>query len=197
MMQKQDIYYAPRNAGLLVILAASFALACLSGCGSNPKQRDDMFKTFVTSVVNHMMDRNPDTMKASMTVLFRDELTEPVIEKLQKQNVLPHTELGILKVVDEEEDEHETGTVRIDSVKALGPVDKPVVPYEITGATILKTSGKPDVVNPFTVKLSCKINEESGGYPQVIDASVSTPVLQAANNVSAPTKVKKRKRKRH
>src|SRR5436190_8943556 len=80
-----------------VIIAAAVAITCCTSPEAKLKQRDSLLTTFVTSTVNHMMDRNPDTMKASMTVLFRDELTEKVIEKLQHQDVLPHTELSIEK----------------------------------------------------------------------------------------------------
>jgi hypothetical protein len=185
--------------GILMFCAALLCSTVISGC-SNPeqvkRQREETFRKFCTSVAKHMLDRNPDTIKESMTLLFRDELTEPVIEKLQSQGHLPKTELGILKIVSEQEEQKASNVVTVAAIKPAGPIEKDVVPFVVTGQVTEKSEGKPDRTEPYTLKLSCKLNEQTGGYPQVVDATLVPPAAKPAPPPE-PAAKKKKKRRRH
>jgi hypothetical protein len=193
------------NIGMLknrsaLLLCALAAVLFVGACTSPEQIRKERLKTleqFSTGVAKHIFDRNPETVKESMTVLTRDELSQATTDKLQAQGYLPKTDIGILKIEAEQEDAKRTNVVTVNSVSAQGPVEKPIVPMQLDGTITTKTEGKPDETVPFTLKLTCKFDTETGGLPQVVDASIgSTQVQKPAAEEPAKTK-KKRKRKHH
>jgi hypothetical protein len=192
-----DGMFKNRISLLLCILSASIFLVSCSNPEQIKKERLKTLQQFSTSVAKHIFDRNPQTVMESMTVLTRDELSQPTTDKLQAQGHIPKTSIGILKIQSEQEDAKRTNVVDVSSAKALGPVEKPVIPMQVDGTITNKTEGKPDESTPFTLKLTCKFDEQTGGLPQAIDATVgSTQPAKAASEEPAKTK-KKRKRKRH
>src|SRR3990167_9106537 len=181
---------------LILVLAAMVGLSACSSPEQKRKERLQILEKFVTQVATHIFDRNPTTIRESMSHLFREELTEPVIQKLQKEGKLPKTELGIVKILTEAEEKHTTNQVTVASTKALGQIEMDVVPFEVKGKVITKTKGKPDQFKTFSLKITCKLNEQTGGWPQVVDISgLTAETKQPEAKRSAPSK--KRKHRRH
>lgn len=162
------------------------------------KDRQQLLEKFSTGVVKHLLDHNPDTIRESITHLQREELPEQTFEKLQKEGVLPVTELGVLKIIDEAQDRHTTNTVVVKSIKPLGPVERDLVPFEVTGEDIQKAQGKPDESRPFKCTITCKLNEQTGDWPQAIDVSGLAPNTKpAAKLPEEKEKPGNKKKRRH
>lgn len=183
------------DALFLLILVIIGLVSCTSP-EAEKRKREQLLAKFCTGVAKHILDRNPVTVRESMTHLFREELTEPVIEKLQKEGSLPKTELGIVKIITEAEEQRTTNTVTVNGIKPLGPVEKDIVPFQVTGKVTTKTEGKSDQDKPFSIKIVCKLNEQTGGWPQVVDLSGLTPQAKPAPAKEPPAKKKGHKRRR-
>ncbi|MBI4532534.1 MAG: hypothetical protein HY711_01195 [Candidatus Melainabacteria bacterium] len=181
---------------LILTLLAMIGLNACSSPEQKKKERLKVFEKFVTQVATHIFDRNPVTIRESITHLFREELTEPVIQKLQNEGNLPKTELGIVKIVTEAEENHTTNQVTVVSTKALGPVEMDVVPFQVTGTVTTQAKGKLEQPKTFSMRVTCKLNEQTGGWPQVVDISgLTTEAKKSASKTSTSTK--KHKHRRH
>lgn len=185
-----------RIGALLLLVLVMIGLVACSSPEAEKKKREQLLVQFCTGVAKHILDRNPETVRESMTHLFREELTDPVIEKLQKEGSLPKTELGVLKIITEAEENHTTNEVTVNGVKALGPVEKDFVPFEVTGQVVTKTEKKPDQSKPFSMKITCKLNEQTGGWPQVTELTGLAPQAKPAPPKKEPP-AKKKKKRRH
>lgn len=193
---------SPLRQSAVIKLAAHLVLCLcvfgLAGCKSPEqklKERQEFLQTFVTGVVKHLLDRNPDTIRESITHLHREELPEPVWEKLQAQGLLPQTELGVLKIINEAQDNHTTNEINVQEVKPLGPVDKDVVPFQVTGVQTDKQTGKPDQQKPFSCTVSCKLNDQTGGWPQVVEITGLAPQAKPQPKQDVKPKGKKKRRR--
>jgi hypothetical protein len=160
-----DGMFKNRTSLLLCVLSASLFLFSCSNPEQIKKERLKTLEAFCTSVAKHIFDKNPQTVMESMTVLTRDELSQPTTDKLQAQGHIPKTSIGILKIQSEQEDAKRTNVVDVTSVKALGPVEKPVIPMQVDGTITNKTEGKPDEAKPFTLKLTCKFDTSASDEP--------------------------------
>ncbi len=186
------------RARLYLVLTLSFCLVVLSCCESpeqKKKERLELFDKFVTGVAMHLLDRNPDTIRESINHLQREELPGPVFERLQNEGVLPMTDLSVLKIIDEAQDHHTTNMVKVVSVKPLGPVERDVVPFQVAGQVIDKQEGKADRVTPFNCKITCRLDESTGGWPQAVEVSGLEPHAKslAAEEKKPPVKRKRRR----
>jgi hypothetical protein len=182
---------------LLFLGIMCLSISSLSGCKSpeqKKKEREELLVTFTTGVVKHLLDHNPDTIRESITHLQKEELPEPVFEKLQADGVLPKTELGILKIIDEAQDSHSTNEVDVKSVKPLGPVEKDVVSFAVEGVEKDKQEGKPDQDKPFSCTVTTKLTEQSEGWPQVVEVTGLAPRAKPLTKVEEKPNVKKKKR---
>ncbi len=184
------------GAFLLLVLVVVGLVSC-SNPEAEKRKREQLLVKFCTGVAKHILDRNPVSVRESMTHLFREELTDPVIEKLQKEGSLPKTELGVLKIITEAEEQHTTNEVNVTGVKAIGDVEKDFVPFQVTGKVVTKTDGKPDQTKPFSMKIVCKLNEQTGGWPQVTELSGLAPQAKPAPPAKEPPAKTKKKRRRH
>jgi hypothetical protein len=187
---------AIRFGALFLLILVIVGLVSCTSPEAEKRKREQLLSKFCTGVAKHIYDRNPVTVRESMTHLFREELTEPVIEKLQKEGSLPKTELGIVKIITEAEERRTTNVVAVSGVKPLGPVEEDIVPFQVTGKVTTKTEGKPDQDKPFSIKIVCKLNEQTGGWPQVVDLTGLAPQAKPAPAKEPATKKKVRKRRR-
>ncbi|HEY9868263.1 MAG TPA: hypothetical protein V6D08_03790 [Candidatus Obscuribacterales bacterium] len=186
---------AIRFGALFLLILVIIGLVSCTNPEAEKRKREQLLSKFCTGVAKHIFDRNPVTVRESMTHLFREELTEAVIEKLQKEGSLPKTELGIVKIITEAEEQRTTNAVTVSAVKPLGPVEKDIVPFQVTGKVTTKTEGKPDQDKPFSIKIVCKLNEQTGGWPQVVDLTGLTPQTKPAPAKEPAAKKKVRKRR--
>lgn len=179
-------------------LAALLVVSSLSACSSpqeEARKRRQLMEEFVAGATRHMLDRNPATIKESLGVLTRNELTEPTVEKLQKLKIIPETDIGILKLIDESQKKHTSNEVVVAVVRPLGPPERDSVPFKVTGRDILHTAGKPDDFRTFTYTMTCDLTPEMAGYPRITD--ISPEAGDAAQSKEAAGKDTAKKKKRH
>jgi hypothetical protein len=74
-----------------------------------------------------------------------------------------------MKVVYAAQKTHQTNVVKVESVKATGPIEKDIVPFRVSGKDITKTPGKPDQTKGFAFNIAVKLTDEMSGYPKVVD----------------------------
>lgn len=159
------------------LITSASLLALLLGACSSPqaqqKERAEAMSKFVSGAVQHMLDRNPETIQQSMTVLTRDELTEPLVEKLQQQKLLPETDISILKIVDEAKMHHSSNKVQVESVSPLDPATKPEIRFRVTGKDTSEVNGKDAADRPFEFLVTCQLTKEMDGFPRITDLSAA------------------------
>ena len=63
----------------------------IASCSASPeaqqKAHEQEMEQLITSAVQHMLDRNPDTIQESMNYLSRSEMAADTFEKLQNQHL--------------------------------------------------------------------------------------------------------------
>lgn len=144
-----------------------------SGCASKEQQlkdRQTLLENFARRLTEHLMDRNPATIKESIAQLVW-EIDEKTLEKLQEVDAVPDAGLDTLKIIQHAEKNKTKNKIVVTSVKELGPVGEDVVPVEVSGQNIEQTEGKPDKIDPFTITMQLKLTKEMSGYPRAIDVS--------------------------
>ncbi len=55
----------------ILLVSASLLISVISACSSpqaQEKHREELLGKFVSGAIEHMMDRNPDTIQQSMTI---------------------------------------------------------------------------------------------------------------------------------
>lgn len=169
-------------------VCAALLVPLLTACTSKEqkaKQREQALTDFATTVVQHMYDRNPATIKDSMSVLLHSELTEATKIKLQASKDLPETEIDILKIIDENQRKHQSNKVEVDIVRPLGPIEKDAVPMKVTGKDIVLIDGKQQDDKVISVVVTCDLTDEMGGYPRATDVQVLGPAKPPAAAAAA------------
>jgi hypothetical protein len=147
----------------------------MAGCTSKEqklKEREKTLTDFATSVVQHMYDRNPATLRDSMNILMREQLTEKVVTKLQNSKDLPETEIDELKIIDENQRKHLSNKVEVDIVRPLTPIEKDEVQMKVTGKDITLADGKPQDDKVISTIITCQLTDEMGGYARATDLTV-------------------------
>lgn len=161
-----------RAIRLTSAIALTLCISTLTACTTpqeEARKREHLMSDFVTGVTKHLLDRNPETVKESMNILTRNELTEATVEKLQSEHMIPETDISVLKLIDEAQKKHTSNEVVVAVARAISPADKDSVQYRVTGREILKTTGKPDDFRTFQYTITCYLTPEMGGYPRITD----------------------------
>jgi hypothetical protein len=139
------------------------------------KEREATMAKFVKGAVQHMLDRNPDTIQESMNELTRNELTQPLVERLQNDKVLPETDLSILKIKDDALKNHATNQVVLDQVQPLDPLTKPDVRFRVVGKDVAQLDGKPNGETPFDYIATCRLTDDMDGFPRITEFRGASP----------------------
>jgi hypothetical protein len=198
MMLKLKSYFLPLLSMFLLLIAVS-----LAGCTSKEqalKEREDTLSKFVTSVSTNVFDRNPATIRESMDQLTRLQLNDKARNKLQADGEIPDTELDVLKIIDDNQNKHISNKVEIESVRAIGPMDKNEVPFKVVGKNTALQNGKPSDSKVFSITVVGLLTPEMGGYPKCTDISGLPGRKTASSNVTksavTPAASTKRRRRR-
>ena len=171
-----------------LFLTALLLISTISACNSpqaQEKHREELLSKFVSGAVEHMMDRNPETIQQSMTILTRDEMTEKLVERLQNQKLLPETDISVLKIVDESKASHKSNTVTIASVTPQSPVMQPEVRFHVLGNTTDQTDGKPGATHPFDFDATCQLTEAMDGFPRLTDLTSAGATAKESEKTAA------------
>jgi hypothetical protein len=177
------------------ITIASIVIFCIAAC-NNPdaekKQREDQMQKFVIGVVQHIFDRDPDTIQEAMNTLAHTEMTETMFEKLQSQSLLPETDISILKIVDESKTKHLSNQVTVDSATPIDPITKNDVRFKVDGKITDLKDGKPVKDQHFECIVTCELTPEMSGYPRAVDVVMVSPApVKATDKKPAPKKRRK------
>lgn len=179
---------------VFAILICIFGLTCCQSPEQKRKAKQAAMEKFCIGVVKHLLDHNPDTIRESITHLQREELTEGVFEKMQSEDVLPETELGVLKIIQEAQEGETTNVVDVTSIKPIGDLDKDVVPFQLSGVETAKAKGKPDQKRNFSCTISCRLIE---GYGQAVEVTgLGAPQVKPQPKAEEPAKSKRKRRRR-
>ena len=128
-------------------------------------------------------------------MLLHQEVSSSARDKLQAQKVLPDSTIDVLRDISDAEVLHRTNVIDVSSVKAITPVDKDTVTFQVTGKETVKIGGKVSEVHPFSMQMTCLLTNEMDIYPQLKDlkgfpqALIRRPATQAEQ---APSKRRRR-----
>jgi len=156
---------------LVAALTGLMTIVTVSSCASPEqrlKERQDKLERFASSVVKHLLDRDPKTYRQSVAALMREELNDTTIDKLQASGNLPEPGLEEMKVVSDAEDKKTSNTVETPTAKPTGPVKSDTVPIQVVGQVINFQDGVKKNELPFTVVVDCKLTDDMAGYPRVV-----------------------------
>ena len=160
------------------LITVAFVCASLVASCSSPQQvtqqRQLVMEKFVVGVTKHLLDRNPQTIKESMNVLTRNELTQATVEKMQNQHLIPETDISILKIIDEANRTQTTNEVLVGKVRPLGPITSNEVPFQVIGKEIINAHGIRHDSHIFEFTITCQLTPDMGDFPRVTDITDDT-----------------------
>jgi hypothetical protein len=172
----------------------------ITGCSSPEQQkaqREKLLTKFAGTVIEHLLDRNPETMQRSLDTLAHDELTPPLADKLQSQKWLPESDLYVLKMKQDFEAKHESNKIVLDTVQALDPITQPDVRFHVIGKDVSETNGVTSKQTPFDYIASIHLTDDMDGMARVTDLTSSTAkAAPAPAEATADSHSKKRRRHR-
>jgi hypothetical protein len=188
------------KAALGLVLAASMML---SACGLSPealkKARSEKLELFAKTVTQHLLDKNPETLKSSITTFMRDEVNDSERDKLQELKIIPDSPISVERIEQENQAAGRSNTVTISSVTATTPVEKDYVHFHVVGIENSMLKGKVTGSQAFAYDLTVLLNPEMSGYPRLTDLKGFVPPATTADS-GAPSNsakgAKKIKRKR-
>ena len=184
----------------IVITLALAASVLLGACGLSPeaqkKARQDKLEEFASTVVQHLLDRNPETLKNSITTFMRDEVNDPERDKLQELKIIPDSPISVERIEQENKEAGRSNTVTISSVTALTPVDQDSVKFRVIGTEVSKLKEKVTNSQPFNYELTVLLNPEMSGYPRLTDFKGFTAPAATANSDTQRDKSNKKLKRR-
>jgi hypothetical protein len=183
-----------------LVLAASLML---SACGLSPeamkKDREEKLELFAKTVTQHLLDKNPETLKNSITTFMREEVNDSERDKLQELKIIPDSPISVERIEQENQAAGRSNAVTISSVTALTPIEKDYVKFRVVGSEISKLKDKVTDTKPFTYELTVLLTGDMSGYPRLTDLKGIVPPATTADSGSAAASAKgakKAKRKR-
>jgi len=171
--------------GCLASLTALFIILSDTGCSSPEQQqreRQQLMEKFVSTAIQHMLDRNPETIQESMTLLTRDEMTQPLVDKLVQQKLLPETDLSVLKLKDEAQENHTSNQVVVNSTAPVDAPTQPEVKFKVAGKEITQKAGAQENTRDFEYFVTCKLTPAMDGFPRI---TALAPANQPASTAPA------------
>jgi hypothetical protein len=175
--------------GALMFVAVAITVTT-SGCSKEQqlKQREQKLADFATSVAQHILDRNPETIKESLTVLMHEQLDLKLLEKLEGTKVIPDSPITLMRETEQWTTDHRSNKIQV-SVQPLTPIDKDQVTYKITGTDSTLVDGKKVDDRPIDFSIVCMLTSDMDGFPRVVDLTgLDKSKSASATSASAPTK---------
>jgi hypothetical protein len=177
------------------------ALLSLNGCspGDAKAQRKQKLQEFCTSVSQHLLDRDPNSIRDSLNILLHEELSDGARQKLEDNKTIPDSPITVLKWTEEWKTGHKANKVEVTSVTPLGPVDAKDVKFRVNGIDHDLVSSKEVGSKPFLIEMTCELTPDMDGFPRVLELQVlskPTSIADAAKPITV-TSVKAQKRKKH
>jgi hypothetical protein len=166
----------------LIVLIVSLSVTGCTNAATQERERQETMRKFVTGAIEHMLDRNPDTIQQSMTLLTRDEMTQPLVDKLVQQKLLPETDLSVLKIKDEAQQSHTTNQVVVSSAAPVDSTNQPEIRFKVAGKEISQKGGATTNSRDFEYFVTCKLTPEMAGFPRI---TALAPVTEMSSTQSA------------
>jgi hypothetical protein len=180
--------------GALMFVAVAITVTT-SGCSKEQqlKQREQKLAKFATSVAQHILDRNPDTINESLSILMHQEVETKLIDKLENTNIIPDSPITLLRETEQWKTDHRSNKVQL-SVQPMTPVDKDQVTYKITGTDSTLVNGKKVEDKPVDFSIVCMLTPDMDDFPRVVDVTgLDKSKSASSTNTSAPTKKRRRR----
>ncbi len=166
-------YPKSMRASFLIGLTLTFtmAVASLTGCSKQQElaERQKTLEQLCTSVAQHILDRNPDTIEGSLNQLFHEELTDKCREKLENSQVIPDSPITVLREKEESEQSHKSNKIDVLIVRPLTPVAKDPVSYKVTVKNSTLVNGKAAGDRTYSFTIICSLTPDMDGCPRVVD----------------------------
>jgi hypothetical protein len=180
--------------GALMFAAVAITVT-ISGCSKEQqlKQREQKLSDFATSVAQHILDRNPETIKESLTVLMHEQLDLKLLEKLEGTKVIPDSPITLMRETEQWKTDHRSNKIQV-SVQPMTPVDKDQVTYKITGTDSTLIDGRKIDDRPIDFSIVCMLTPDMDGFPRVVDLT-GLEKTKDGTAASATTPTKKRRRR--
>jgi hypothetical protein len=180
--------------GALTFAAVAITVTT-SGCSKEQqlKQREQKLADFATSVAQHILDRNPETIKESLTVLMHEQLDLKLLEKLEGTKVIPDSPITLMRETEQWKTDHRSNKIQV-SVQPMTPVDKDQVTYKITGTDSTLIDGKKIDDRPIDFSIVCMLTPDMDGFPRVVDL---TGLEKTKDGTAASATIPTKKRRRH
>lgn len=180
-----------------LILAAVSTSVTTTGCSKEQqlKQREQKLAEFATSVAEHILDRNPETIKESLTVLMHEQLDINLLEKLEGTKVIPDSPITLMRETEQWKADHRSNKLQI-KAQPVTPVDQDKVTYKITGTDSTLVNGKAVDEKPVDFSIVCNLTPDMDGFPRVIDLTGLDKANKSASTAASGSNPST-KRKRH
>jgi hypothetical protein len=187
-------------SSLVLATCLGTSLLAFCGCSQSPeamkKARTETLEKFAKEATEHLLDKNPETIKVSVNQLMHQEVHTNSIESLQKKKILPDSSIDVLKAIDDAQRAKRSNKVQINSVKPLSSLEKEDVSFQIRGQEQILVNGKTTSTKPFTIELKCRLTDEMNNYPQIIDVngmvSYAPPQQDGKDSTSGGRKKRRR-----
>ncbi len=184
---------------IVQISTCFFVVGLLTSCASveeRKRQRQQQLEGFAGKVVQHLLDRNPDTYRRSISALMREELDDNTINNLQSIGRLPQPGLEELKFISDAQDQKTSNKVETPIVRAVGDMAKEVVPMRVTGKVTNYKNGVKTDDRSVQVEVDCRLTDAMDGYPKAVAVRGLDPVKSVAKQTD-DNKPRSRRRARN
>jgi hypothetical protein len=179
----------------IALLACSLLAAC-SSPEEQERKRELAMQTMAGTVIQHLLDRNPETIEASMNVLTRDEMIEPLVSKLQSEKIIPETVLNVRLIMEDAQKNHSSNQIVISNTKPLDDPKQQEVSFQVTGKDVRQLNGKPTGEKPFEYTVTCKLTPAMNGLARVTNLVIPGATTKTAEADAQPSLKKRHRRSR-
>lgn len=190
------------NTACRLVCGTAMISFLLSGCSQNsPAARKATLEKFCTSVAQHLLDRNPDTISDSLNILFHEELSDAARQKLEDTKVVPDSPITILRYKDMWTKAHKSNKVDVAIVSPLTPIEANDVTFKVSGKDWDLVNGKQTDFHYFQFTMTAELTPDMDGLPRVKDiqglgAGGTTTAVASDVKDDSPKGAAKRKRRR-
>jgi hypothetical protein len=191
----------PTAAGRLLCGIAMVTLL-LSGCSqNNPAARKATLEKFCTSVAQHVLDRNPNTISESLSTLLHEELSDAARQKLEDTKVIPDSPITVLREKDIWTKGHKSNRIDVGIVRALTPIEAKDVTFKVSGKDWDLVDGKQTDFHAFQFTMTTELTPDMDGLPRVLEiqglGAGGSPTAVAAEVKDDSPKSSPKRRRRH
>jgi hypothetical protein len=194
---RETVKRLPRTACI-----SSALVILLAGCSQNSAAaRKQTLERFCSSVAQHILDRNPNTISESLSTLMHEELSDAARQKLEDTKVIPDSPITVLREKADWVKGHKSNRVDVGIIRALTPIEAKDVTFRVSGKDWDLVDGKQTDFHTFQFDMVAELTPDMDGLARVLEIQGlgKTPIgasVASAKDDSAKGGASKRKRRR-